>query len=123
MGVRGGDEDALGRHTGELLGLDLGRIRNVARDHAGIHHDERDGRGAVVEHEAAGVQFIVNMAGSAIVEIAVNGNAQPRRDVAGGPARAELARLLGRRGGYGRLRGQLQSGQAQPKRAKHGLSF
>jgi len=60
----------------------LGLVEDAALDHATVHDHERQLRRAVVEDEAAGVEFVVNVRGLAVLEAAVDRTSERRSDVA-----------------------------------------
>jgi len=91
VGVRRGDEDALRRDAGRLRRQLLGGVGDLARDHAAVDDHERELRLAVVEHEAAGVQLVVDLRRGGRVPVADDRLAERRRDVARRRAGAELA--------------------------------
>jgi hypothetical protein len=93
-----------GGQAGALLDARFRGVHHLARDHATVADHEREAGRAVIQHEGAGVQFVVDVLGRAVVEVAVDGNAEGRRDVAGGGAGAKRAGLPGwRTGGRGRF--------------------
>ena len=92
MRMRGGYQDVVGGQSALFRSPALGGVQDFARNHATVTHHDRQPGLAVIEDKAASVQFIVNVRGQAVVEVAIDGRAQPRGDVAGGCARPELAR-------------------------------
>jgi hypothetical protein len=94
--VRGGHHHVLKRQAGSLIHHLLGGIEDFARDHAAIADDEDELGSAIIEGEAAGVEFIVDVRGLAILHVAVDGDAEVRGDVAGGGSGAELTFLRSR---------------------------
>ena len=82
MRVRGGHQNVVGGNPGMFLDCPLGGIKNLARNHATIHHDDHEPGLTVVEYETTGVQFVVDMARFHILHIAVDGEPKGRRDVA-----------------------------------------
>ncbi len=84
VGVRGGNEDALGRYAGALVSQRLGGVGDLARNHAAIDDGQGDAGPAVVEHQAARVQAIAGGFGLAVLRAAVDGNGKlPGRDILG----------------------------------------
>ena len=65
------------------------RVHQFARDHATVADGDGEARPAVIQHETASVQLVVNVPGDTVVEVAVDGHAQARCDVARGGAGAE----------------------------------
>src|ERR1039458_6068469 len=106
MRLRGGYQDVVGGQSALFRSPALGGVQDFARNHATVTHHDRQPGLAVIEDKTAGVQFIVNVRGQAVIEVTVDGRAQPWGDVAGGRARAELARAFGGSCGPARLRGE-----------------
>ena len=74
----------------------LASSKMLALDDATVRDDQHELRRAVVEREAARVQFVVDVRGGAVLEAAVDRAAERRRDVARRRAGAEDARRFGR---------------------------
>src|SRR5439155_14799793 len=68
--------------AGLLLNHSFGVVENFARDHAAIDHHKSNSSVAVIEHQAARVQFIVDVCSLMIAEPAIDRNTEPRRNVA-----------------------------------------
>jgi hypothetical protein len=73
----------------------MGQLLDLAPELLGnnrvVDDDDRQSRLAVVQDEAPGIQFIVNVFRSAVMERTGQGNSQPRRDIAGGGPSLELS--------------------------------
>ena len=121
-GVRvcGRNEYMVGGNAGSLPDQFLGRVHHRARDHATIADHDGEARLAIIEHEAARVQLVVNVRGDPVVEVAIDGHAQSRRDVARGGTGAEWAQC---RGGLRLLiwcRGERKHGNKSNEQTKGG---
>src|SRR5436190_19678495 len=89
MGVRRRNEDVIGGQTGFLLNDFLRGIKDWARDHATIAHGNGKPGFTVIESQATGVKFIVNVNSLAVVEVTIDGQAETWGDVAVGSPHAE----------------------------------
>ncbi len=73
-----------------LLMNDLFRVvENLAINHAAVRNDDRQFVGAIIEHERARMQLVVQVRADVVVHVAVDGQPHPGRDVAGGCSRAK----------------------------------
>ncbi len=84
VGVGRGNQHLVAGNTGAFLGQSLGFVENVARYHATIADHDREFRPAVVEHQAAGMQRVVNALGLPVLHAAVHRNGQRRGIDVGG---------------------------------------
>ena len=87
--VCGGDAEVIGFDYAFARESGLRASNDFARNHAAIDHGKAKARVAIVEHEAAHMELVVNIFRLAIGEVAVDGETEPRGDVAGGRARAQ----------------------------------
>ncbi len=93
MRVRRADEDPFDRDAGVLGREPPGRIEHVSGNAEAVHDDDREARGAIVEHQAARVQFVVDPGRRERRPAADDRPAEWRRDVAGGGAGLQPRRL------------------------------
>ena len=106
VGVRGGDEHAAGGDAGGLVGGLLGGVEEGAGQHQAVGDDDGHAGRAVVEHQAAGVQPVLERRGPPGQEAPADEDGELLRgDVDDRRAGAEVP-LLGRRRGRSGLRGR-----------------
>ena len=77
MGVGGCHQNILDGQLAAGLNDLLGRVKNGAGNHATIGEHNGQARCAVIEHEAAGVELIVNAGSLVVVHVAFDGEAHP----------------------------------------------
>lgn len=94
MGVGRRHQHVFDGDAGSLMGQLLDLPPELLGNNRVVDYDDRQSRLAVVQDEATGLQFIVNVFRSAVMERAGQGNSQPRRDIAGGGSSLELPGLL-----------------------------
>ncbi len=92
--MRGGTQDVLDRDVRALTGQAFGFVEDLAWNHATIVDHDGKFRAAIVEHEAAGVQFVVDMQRRVVLHPPIDRYAERWRDVAGRRAGPELALLI-----------------------------
>ena len=82
VGVGGGDQDAVGWQADLLPDRGFDLITDLARQHAGIHHHDRQDLGSIGDHHAASEERIVNPVGAGLDKAAISDSRQlQRRDV------------------------------------------
>ncbi len=89
--VRGGHHHVFQRQSGGLVHHLLRLVKDAAPDHTAIRDDEYELRLAIIEREAACVQFIVDVGRFAVLKTAINRAAELGRDVAGGSSGTEFS--------------------------------
>src|SRR5690606_37767179 len=93
MGVGGGDEDIAPGNPGGFLDAGADRFGEFVGDADDVSDDEGHLRFAVVEHDAAGEQVVVDRLGGVGGEASDDGETERRGDIAGGGADPELSFL------------------------------
>jgi hypothetical protein len=76
MGMRGGDQHPVRRQAGPAIYVLLGGFNHVPRDHAAVAYDDGKPDVTIVQHQAPGVQFVMDMACFPIRKMAVNRHSQ-----------------------------------------------
>ena len=89
--MRSGHHHVFHRQAGGFIHHLLSFIEDATPDHTTICDDKHELPFAIIEREAAGVEFIMNDGGCAILEATIDGAAKLRRDVAGGGTSAEFS--------------------------------
>ena len=91
--VGGRHEHVLRRQSRLLVHQPLRLVEDLARDPDAVADHDSHAGSSVVEHQAAGVQLVVDLGGGRRIPAAHDGRAQKRGDVAGRRSGAELAGL------------------------------
>jgi len=95
MGVGGGHQNVVFRESRLLVNSSLRFVKDFAWNEAIVADDEGDTAIAIIKHKATRVEFVMYVSSFSILVIAVDRNAQPWGDIAGGRSGAKLFRFRG----------------------------
>ena len=93
VGVGGCHQEVLRRQSRLFVHQPLGLVEDLARDSDAVTQHDSEAGLSVVEHQAAGMQLVVDLGGGRRLPAAHDRSAQKRRDVTGRRAGAERAGL------------------------------